>query len=694
VARPASALYQLRKFARRHRTLVLATALVFAAMAVATVVSIRQAGIAMRARSFAVEEQGRANLSAQVARREARRALLSAAAAAIEGGDPISARQSLEGVEQGERGWAWQYWNARLDNSIALIRLPSRVAAVRLMPGGDEIRALTVDGRILDGGIWDPNLRPGPLLANAPVGAAVFVADGERVIAACGPGYKSLDEFDACDGSLVRHIADLPARGVIIKASDDGKVVAVALKTQTGAPIADDVWVWDHDAPGHKTRPSGRTTGMAMTPDGRSLLFGFEGGLLWESGAAGLRDHAGWSRAALRYAITRDGSRLAMGGEDKTVFIWGVGMGRRVFSLRGHAGDITAMAFDPAGVVLASAATDRTIRVWEAATGKPLATLMGHTAAVRELRYSDDGSRLVSISDDGSIRVWTLQPYESTSILRAHTSYVYGVTFSPDGGRIVSGGWDGRAHIWGAAGGEHLRALDSAGQGYITAVAVAHDGRTIFTGHKTDEWDQAQICLWDTETGSPLDRFSFGRAELHGLGLNRAGTRLYTGWERGAVGVLDLTSHPLVMDTLIPRHATFALALSPDERRVALGGSTGWVRIADVGTGEYISGWVGHTRPVTAVAWCPTRPLLASASADSTIRFWNSETGELVAKLDRHWGKVYALAFSPTATASLRDRTTPRSGSGIRRAAGISCSSAGMMSTSIRWFFRRMEGCW
>jgi WD40 repeat protein len=131
--------------------------------------------------------------------------------------------------------------------------------------------------------------------------------------------------------------------------------------------------------------------------------------------------------------------------------------------------------------------------------------------------------------------------------------------------------------------------------------------------------------------------------------------------------VADLSAHPLAVSTVIPRHATFAVALSPDDRRLALGGAGGWVRVVDTGRlaqspADFGEAWIGHRGRVTALAWCPTRPLLASAAADSTVRLWNSETHALVARLDRHWGKVFALAFSPDGQclASGSDDTTIR----------------------------------
>jgi len=56
----------------------------------------------------------------------------------------------------------------------------------------------------------------------------------------------------------------------------------------------------------------------------------------------------------------------------------------------------------------------------------------------------------------------------------------------------------------------------------------------------------------------------------------------------------------------------------------------------------------GHTDYVGRIAWSPDGRLLASPSADQTIRLWDSETGECLRTLTGHSDVVYAVAFDPS----------------------------------------------
>ena len=656
VARPASALYMLRKFARRHRPAVAAAALVLAAMAGATVVSTWQAGVAMRARTIAESEQRRADAAAAAASRQARRATLAASAAAIDSGDSITARKFLESTDERSRGWAWRYWHACLDQSTAMFSPGERIAGAWLDPAGAEVLLVTLSGAVLRGSPWADGGRLPRIatLDEAPVWTAAITEDGTRIAAIYGPDRRGLGLFDSSTGSLVRTLGGLDAWGGLVAVSASADAVFAGLRRVPRAAPADELWAWRAaDAwRALRVRDSEGITGLAISGDGRWIASGFSTVRVSDARDLTQRELAENEVGWLRFAWSADASRLATGGEDRTVRIWDRDTGALLRSMGGHAGEITALAFDPAGHTLATAGSN-VVKLWDVESGAPGPTLSGHERLIRSLQFAGSGGPLLSVAEDGTARLWRPDPLETVSILRGHSSYVYAVAFTPDGSRILSGAWDRSFRAWDAAGGRPIEARDAGEErGYITALAVSPDGAMFATGHKIGGWSRSVACLWDAETHELIREVGDGRGGVCKTLFSPDGTKLWVAWDHHGVDEFDLSASPPARRRLMvgePR----ALAVTPDGRTLFVGQVNGRIARLDATTGEEIGSVApgsdnhGDRSRITDLAMHPHLPLLASASADGTAQLWDLDAARCAATLLGHSDAVYAAAFSP-----------------------------------------------
>ena len=144
LARPASALYQLRKFARRHRALVAGASGIFAALLVGTVVSIVFALRAAENARVAAENARMANERERDARYQSYRARIAAAVAALSHHDVVDAARQLEAAPEAFRDWEWLHLHTRLDDSTTT--LPTNPGEYQYLirdPKGIRIAALT-----------------------------------------------------------------------------------------------------------------------------------------------------------------------------------------------------------------------------------------------------------------------------------------------------------------------------------------------------------------------------------------------------------------------------------------------------------------------------------------------------------------------------------------------------------------------
>src|SRR5262249_59272083 len=86
--------------------------------------------------------------------------------------------------------------------------------------------------------------------------------------------------------------------------------------------------------------------------------------------------------AADAVAVSPDGTRVAGAGKDGKVKVWNAADGKELFTLTGHDGPVTGLAFSGNGQLLVSCGKDRTLRYWNPATGKPVAAVGAHARPV------------------------------------------------------------------------------------------------------------------------------------------------------------------------------------------------------------------------------------------------------------------------------------------------------------------------
>lgn len=228
----------------------------------------------------------------------------------------------------------------------------------------------------------------------------------------------------------------------------------------------------------------------------------------------------------------------------------------------------------------------------------------------------------------------------------------------------------------------------------VFRTAVSGDGRTLATGS-----NDSTVRLWNTATRKESKRFTTVR-DVCGLALSRSGRVLAAGiglghlslWTRGPER--DSAWRTVLKDFPIATRNPCALAISPDERVLALGTDDGTVRLLDLthpapsaaqfkvlgshadsvrgiafhpdghtvasaGADKQVKLWdvarrkparaplVGFPEQVSGVAYNRRGTLLATIGLDGVIRLWNTRTWQLHAALTGHQQNGDTVAFHP-----------------------------------------------
>jgi WD40 repeat protein len=229
------------------------------------------------------------------------------------------------------------------------------------------------------------------------------------------------------------------------------------------------------------------------------------------------------------------------------------------------------------------------------------------------------------------------------------------LVFSPDGKMLVSGSRNLDLRFWDVATGKLKRTIPEAGD----YVAFTPDGATVASGTCDPGGPDQVVRVFDVATGqtsATLREHDHGR--IMSVALSPDGKMLASGGTRNSIWLWDVARGRRVATFQGHKGAVNAVAFSPDGKVLASCSDDRTAVLWNVATGKETALLQEHTAQVNQVVFSPDGELLATASDDHLVKLWEAATAKERATLRGHIREVNCVAFSP-------DGKTLASGSGM-----------------------------
>lgn len=556
---------------------------------------------------------------------------------------------TLQGPATAVSSVAWQTYvpqvsSAGTDGRVSLWKLdanPPRPLTAGAAPA--TISALSRDGKLLatDG---TADGKPAILIRDlvsgqttrtltgptAAVTAIAFSGDGTRIVA--GAADKIARVWNLADGKQLGQFTGHAQPLTAVAFPGNNNLLAIT------AAADGSLKVWNvADAKEQAVKfngLAGTVTALVSLANGQFVTATDQAVRVWNAnGQPGANIAFGQPVAAI--AVSVDGSKLAVGGKDKSAKIFQID-GKQLFVLEGHGAAIRNLGFSVDNTRLVTAGSDQVARVWDVATGALLESLPV-TAGLNAAQFAVTSGAIVAAAADKSVTIHSL--HIERQIVAAQPKPITALLYTPKGDALFIAQEDGAWRRVLVANGQQQAAQNHGSA--IRALALTTDGATLATAG-----DNKQVKLWTVANGAPAPKHVLDGATATIRGLAFLPDNLH-------IAAACDDQRTVVYSVKLGTVEQIAVEPSGSVRNVFAYGDNGR-QFASISTDKMVRTWpllaglqiVGHAGSVTSIAILPNSNQVVTGSEDGTVRFWDHFAGNQT-RVVAHGGPVRGIAVSP-----------------------------------------------
>lgn len=328
---------------------------------------------------------------------------------------------------------------------------------------------------------------------------------------------------------------------------------------------------------------------------------------------------------------------------------------------------VNAIAFSPDGKKLVVGGAHE-LMIWDAAEGKLERRIFTRAERTYAMVFLPDGKLAVAggrPGQEGDVRIYNIaggtpKDYgaapavdgvnDKTVFLRELVQTddtVNALALSPDGKKLASGGCDRLVRVWDLASGQLEQAIENHAD-WVLAVAFTPDSKHLVTGSR-----DKTAKIWDLIAKESVLTFPDHQNTVWAVAMSADAKVGYSAGEDNNLRQWQATDAAKQIGkqvrALTHGKAIYKMAHHADPKTPLLATSSAdaTVKLWNPATGAALKTLTGHTDWIFALAISPDGQLVAGGSANGEIRIWKTGDGSLAREFNASPGYVAKTAEAP-----------------------------------------------
>jgi len=249
------------------------------------------------------------------------------------------------------------------------------------------------------------------------------------------------------------------------------------------------------------------------------------------------------------------------------------------------------------------------------------------------------------IGISGSQGVWIYNNTFGDVLHILSTVPIYGLSWNSDGTLLAFAenqparpAATANIQIWDMTASKIVSSIPTASNGgYFAPFAWNGDGSKLVTVQSSDSGVTSNLVVWNKKNND-ISQIRINIPDIiNNISWSPDGVRIASGTDSGRLYLWN-TSFQRTDATLSTGSQIRSLAWGPDSSQLAVSGSSSLIQIWNIVTPQVVK-IITNTSDISKILWHGTK-LAGISEADYVIRMWNTDSGQLIAALSGHAGRI------------------------------------------------------